>query len=86
MHANLSRRTLVSLLEPCFVVDDVLYFGYIAYPLLGFPDVVNLFRFVPFKSIAVPILMGLDAILSRIPLVRTQSWGIILKGTALAER
>lgn len=86
VHANLSRRTLESLLEPCFVVDDVSYFGYIAYPLLGFPDVVNIFRFVPFKSIAVPVLMGLDGILSRIPLVRTQSWGIILKGTALAER
>lgn len=84
VHTNLSRRTLESLLEPCFVVDDVSYFGYVAYPLLGFPDVVNIFRFVPFKSIAVPVLMGLDAILSRIPLVCTQSWGILLKGTAAA--
>jgi ubiquinone/menaquinone biosynthesis C-methylase UbiE/uncharacterized protein YbaR (Trm112 family) len=80
-HTNLNRRALERLLDPYFTVDDVMYFGYIAYPLLGFPDLVGLFKFIPFKPVVAPVLMFVDNILSRIPLVRTQSWGILVKGT-----
>ena len=79
MHKNLNRRTIEHLLRPYFKVEDVVYFGYIAYPVLGFPDILNLFRFVPFKSIAEPALMLIDNILSRLPAIRTQSWGILVK-------
>lgn len=78
-HKNLNRRIMQRLLEPHFKVREVRYFGYIAYPLLGFPDILKLFKYVPFKSIAEPVLMSLDNFLSRIPLLRTQSWGILVK-------
>jgi len=78
-HKNLNRRIMYRLLEPYFEIQEVKYFGYIAYPLLGFPDILKLFKFVPFKSIAEPALMLFDNILSRIPLLRTQSWGILVK-------
>jgi len=78
-HKNLSRAAIEQLLKPYFEIEEVMYFGYIAYPLLGFPDILNLFKFVPFKSIAEPALMLVDNILSRIPVLRTQSWGILVK-------
>ena len=78
-HKNLNRRIMQRLLEPYFEIQQVRYFGYIAYPLLGFPDILKLFKYVPFKSAAEPALMFFDNVLSRIPLLRTQSWGIIVK-------
>ena len=78
-HQNLSRKRIKGLLEPHFKIEDVLYFGYIAYPLLGFPDLLRLFKYVPCKSLAEPTLMKIDGCLSRIPGVRTQSWGILIK-------
>jgi hypothetical protein len=59
-------------------VDRVEYFGYVAYPMVAFPDQINVFRFFPLKNLAYGALMGLDAILSHIPLVRTQSWAILI--------
>jgi ubiquinone/menaquinone biosynthesis C-methylase UbiE len=81
-HQNMDRRILKNMLEPYFTIDEVSYFGYVAYPLLGFPDLVDIFRYVPFKSVAARILMGIDSALSKIPLVRTQSWAILFKATA----
>jgi len=80
-HQNLSRKKLESLLGPYFEVDDVAYFGYIAYPLLGFPDLVSVFKYVPFKPFFASILMGIDKVLSCLPLIRSQSWAILIKAT-----
>ncbi|MCX8038524.1 MAG: class I SAM-dependent methyltransferase [Candidatus Sumerlaeia bacterium] len=80
-HQNLTRRRLVQMLEPWFTIDHVRYFGYIAYPLLGFPDLMHIFRFIPFKSLAEALLMFIDEVLSRLPVIRTQSWGILIKAT-----
>lgn len=78
-HKNLNQRTIERLLKPYFNVQDVIFFGYIAYPLLGFPDILKLFKLAPFKSIAEPVLMSIDKTLSKIPVLRTQSWGILIK-------
>ncbi len=83
-HKNLNRRMLEGYLTPHFTIDEIEYFGYIAYPLMGFPDMVRVFRFVPFKPIAARALMATDAVLSNIPLIRTQSWGIFIKATRKA--
>ncbi len=80
-HENMSRRRLEKLLRPYFTVTKARYFGYIAYPLLGFPDMLNVFRFVPFKRAAASALMFVDNVLSHLPLLRTQSWGILIRCT-----
>ena len=79
VHKNLSRRSIERLLEPYFEIEDVAYFGYFAYPLLGFPDIFGIFKYAPFKTVAEPALMAIDNILSRLPGIRTQSWGILIK-------
>lgn len=79
-HKNMSRRKLQKLLEPYFKVERVVYFGYIAYPVFGFPDILPVFKYVPFKSLTEAVLMFIDNVLSKLPLIRSQSWGIIVKG------
>jgi ubiquinone/menaquinone biosynthesis C-methylase UbiE len=80
-HQNLSRRRLETLLRPRFTVDDVQYFGYVAYPLIGFPDLVRAFRYFVPKPFWSAALMSVDRLLANVPFVRTQSWGIIVKAT-----
>ncbi len=78
-HKNLHRKKLIEAFKKHFVVERVRFFGYVAYPLLGFPDLMNLFRFMPARRLAYDCLMAIDAGLALIPLVRTQSWGLLLK-------
>ena len=79
VHRNLTRKVISSWLEPYFQIREVSYFGYLAYPLLGFPDFLDLFRYIPAKPLLETALIFVDEVLSRTPLIRTQSWGIIVK-------
>lgn len=85
-HKNLDRRTIEGFLRSDFRVDDVMYFGYLAYPLFGFPDLMNLSRFVPFKRVFAPFLFWLDRVLAKIPGIRTQSFGVLVKATNVKAR
>lgn len=78
-HENMSLRKIKTLLDPYFSIISVRYFGYIAYPLIGFPDLVKAFRLFPFKELSYRLLMGIDGLLSRTPMLKSQSWGIIVK-------
>ena len=78
-HANLNRCVLEDFLTPCFRVEEVFYFGYLAYPLLGFPDLCSVFKYFPFKPFAARALMSIDNIISRVPFIKTQSWAILIK-------
>ncbi len=80
-HQNMSKAKMKELLEPYFEIDEICYFGYIAYPTLGFPDLVGFYKYVPLKSLFTPVLMAIDKVLSLIPLVRSQSWAILVKAT-----
>lgn len=80
-HQNMSRRRLEGMLRPYFRIDRVTYFGYVAYPLVGFPDLVSVFKYFPLKSLSASALMAFDSVLSRIPLVRALGWAILIKGT-----
>lgn len=78
-HEDFEREELIKMLEEVFYVKEIKYFGYIAYPLLGFPDVFNVFKYVPFKKVLSSILIQIDNAIARIPYIKTQSWGIIIK-------
>ena len=80
-HKNLSKKVLVELFKPYFNVDQISYFGYIAYPIIGFPDLITIFKYFPFKPAMYSFLMSIDNILSKIPFLRTQSWAILIKAT-----
>jgi SAM-dependent methyltransferase len=79
-HKNLRAEKLVRTIRESFHVDDVVYFGYLAYPM-GFPDIVDLGRVVPWPGAVTKILTRIDGWIARVPLLRTQSWGVMIKGT-----
>lgn len=78
-HENMSLSKIKTIVDPFFSITEIRYFGYIAYPLIGFPDLVKVFQIVPFKEISYKLLMGVDELLAHTPLLKTQSWGIIVK-------
>lgn len=78
-HKNFHRKELLRLINSRLRVEKVQFFGHIAYPLLGFPDLFDLFKYFPLKRLFETLLMGFDELVSHIPGLRTQSWGIIVK-------
>ncbi|MDR1241513.1 MAG: methyltransferase domain-containing protein [Deltaproteobacteria bacterium] len=78
-HQNLSKKKLEDLLGKNFAITKVTYFGYAAYPVLGFPDILPAFKYFPLKKISYSLLMGIDTVLSKIPLLNSQSWGIFVQ-------
>jgi len=78
-HKNFSAKEYLIMINKHLKVEKVHYFGYFAYPLLGFPDIMNAFRFVPLKKLVVPMLNALDAILEKTPLLNKHlAWGIMV--------
>lgn len=70
---NIGRKSskkieLISIIEDKFHIEKIRHFGYIAYPPLGFPDVVDHFRYFSFKKQEVSFLINLDQLLQQIPL------------------
>lgn len=80
-HKNFSATELISILVRKFHIDNVHYFGYIAYPLIGFPDLVPVFKFVPFNTFVARQLITIDELISKIPVLNKQSWGIMIKAS-----
>ena len=78
-HKNFERNELVQVFSKYLKVEHVSFFGYVAYPILGFPDIADIFRFFPFKKISYKILTKIDSLLECLPWIRTQGWAILIK-------
>lgn len=79
-HQNLSRSRLVGALSRHFEIEHTSCFGYLAYPLLGFPDAVPLTRRLPRGNWFTQTLIRLDGVLSRTPLLRRLGWAVFVQG------
>lgn len=77
-HKNFRTGELTALIGRHLRVDAVEYMGYIAYPLLGFPDLIDFGRYLPMRLLARPLLQ-VDFLASRIPGLRRLGWGIVVK-------
>jgi ubiquinone/menaquinone biosynthesis C-methylase UbiE len=78
-HRNFRHQEIIDLVGEKFTIDKVMYSGYLAY-LLGFPDIVDVSKFIPCKKITIPLLYWFDSVIEKIPLIKKQSWGIIIIG------
>ena len=81
IHKDFKKKELINVIQNKFRIEKIRHFGYIAYPLLGFPDVVDCFRYFRFKKQVASFLVDTDQLLQRIPMINTQSWGIIIKAS-----
>jgi SAM-dependent methyltransferase len=78
-HKNFSLREIKSIIDGLLRVESLKFWGYLAYPLLGFPDVLRL-KWLPLKRMY-RLLVGFDDAVSKVPFVKRLGWGIILKVT-----
>lgn len=62
-------------------MTDIYFFGYIAYPLLGFPDLIGIYRYFPLKNFLTKVLIKIDEVLSNVPCIRRCSWGVMICAT-----
>jgi len=77
-HRNFKEEELKGIVTRHFKIKKVYYFGYLAYSLLGFPDVVNIYKFIPFKKIITPALIKFDELISKIPLLNRICWCVMI--------
>jgi ubiquinone/menaquinone biosynthesis C-methylase UbiE len=77
-HGNFRTRELTGLLGRHLRVEAVEYMGYVAYPLLAFPDLIDFGRWLPLNRLS-PALLAVDRALSKVPGVRCLGWGVIVK-------
>lgn len=75
LHKSFTVNELRNMLEETgFAVDEVKYIGFLAYPLLGFPDIFN-FR-IP-HGIG-KILIGIDNLIAKTPL-KSLAWSVMVR-------
>jgi len=74
-----SFADLPSLVRERFDISQVRYQGFVAYPLFGFPDVINFARHMPLKSLLFQAAFALDEILGLLPLIRKTAFAIRIK-------
>lgn len=77
-HKNFRTRELTSMIARHLTVDRVEFAGYVAYPLLGFPDLIDFAKVLPLDALTRPLL-ALDRALAGVPLVRRLGWGVVVK-------
>ena len=77
-HKNFKRSETIKIINSKLSIEKVYYFGYLAYPLLGFPDIINIYKYFPAKKIITPLLIKIDELISKIPLLNRQAFGIII--------
>jgi hypothetical protein len=76
-HKAFKSKELLDLLKKNgFKVKKVKKFGFIAFPLCGMPDFLPILKYLPFPELITDVLVSIDEMLSRLPLINRESWGI----------
>jgi ubiquinone/menaquinone biosynthesis C-methylase UbiE len=83
-HKNFRADELEGLVRASLEIDEVRFFGYLAYPLLGFPDLIDFDRW-GIGRLTQPLLR-LDRKLGSAPGIRRLGWGIMIKAHAGASQ
>ncbi|MCP6719470.1 MAG: methyltransferase domain-containing protein [Patescibacteria group bacterium] len=77
-HKNFKEKELKKIINSQLKIEEIHYFGYLAYVLLGFPDIFDIYKFLPGKSILTPALIEFDELIAKVPLLNHQAWGIMI--------
>lgn len=77
-HKEFRADDLVALVRRHLDVVEVKHAGYIAYPLLGFPDVLDFSRVLPLARM-VGGIMWVDDRIADLPVIKRLSWAIVVR-------
>ena len=79
-HRNMNANELVREISRKFEVKNVEFFGYIAYPLCGFPDLIDFSKYLPITPDVTEKLVDFDRLIGKIPGLRRLGWGMFVHG------
>lgn len=79
-HKNFRASYITRVVASSLRVAATHFYGYVAYPLLGYPDVASFDKLLPLARLA-PLLTTLDDTIARLPGIRRLGWGVILVAT-----
>jgi SAM-dependent methyltransferase/uncharacterized protein YbaR (Trm112 family) len=77
-HKNFRLSELESILSANLDIEKVEFVGYLAYPLLGFPDLIDFGKVLPLDRLA-PLVIRVDDGISRLPLLKRLGWGVMFR-------
>jgi ubiquinone/menaquinone biosynthesis C-methylase UbiE len=83
-HKNFRATYLLRIVSKRLNVARLDYFGYVAYFVLGFPDLIDFGKFLPMRYLSRPLTM-LDELLARLPGLRRLGWGLAIVATSPAN-
>lgn len=75
-HKNFRAAELHRLVGGALAIDATRFFGYLAYPLLGFPDLIDFDR-LGISRLA-DALIRVDRMIGTVPVVRRLGWGVMI--------
>ncbi len=79
LHKNFQEKELIRIISSHLEIEKIYYFGFLSHPLLGFPDVVNIYKFFPFKRLLTPFLIKFDETILKIPVLNKQiCWCVMI--------
>ena len=77
IHKNFKAGELFGMIEDSkFIITEKRYIGFLAYPLLGFPDILNFHIPIGLGK----VIMGFDRMLEKTPL-KYLAWSLMVRGT-----
>lgn len=79
LHRNFPEKELRGIIASRLKIEKIYYFGYLAYLLFVAPDIMDVYRFFPFKGIMTPLLIKTDEFISKIPFLNKHlCWCIMI--------
>jgi ubiquinone/menaquinone biosynthesis C-methylase UbiE len=78
-HKNFRAAELERWVSAELSIVETRFFGYVAYPLLGFPDLID-FERLGIGRLAGPLISA-DRLIARVPFLRRLGWGVIIAAT-----
>ena len=82
-HKNFRASHIKGIVASSLAVEATHFYGYVAYPLLGYPDVASFDKLLPLDRLA-GSLIRIDDLLARLPGVRGLGWGVIFRASKAA--
>jgi hypothetical protein len=73
-HTLTTRQWMQTAEDAGFRTSSSFNMGYLAWALLGFPELTHVMRFMPMKMPIARSLLLVDRLIARIPVLRAHSW------------
>ena len=85
-HKSFNSASFLNMFETSnFEIKHKKRIGYIAFPLCGFPDIMPILSYIPFRNRLTKMMISLDNFISLVPFIKKANWEMLLKAEAVSK-